>query len=121
MCPVDSVRRELCVGQSEMLSVRCIKERDVTFGTGDVVTRNSVCARMACCRGRCSSARYKTMQPIRRLLKHLTSGGFGGKFSKTQAPVPVRRDGAYSNNPGKRRINLAKTFSCDNLAIVAEF
>lgn len=60
------------------------------------------------------------MQPIRRLLKHLTSGGFGVKFSKDTGPVPVRRDGAYSNSR-KRRINLAKTFSCDNLAIVAEF
>ena len=30
--------------------------------------------------------RYKTMQPIRRLLKHLTSGGFGVKFSKDTGP-----------------------------------
>ena len=63
---------------------------------------------------------YKTMQPNRRLLKHLTGGGFGVKFSKD---LGLYRSGATARilTAGKHRINLAKTFSCDILAIVAEF
>lgn len=82
---VDSVRRKLC-GPCKGYPCGVLKSAMQRLEQGDVVTETQSAPEWPAVGGNVHPTRYKTMQPNRRLLKHLTSGGFGVKFSKDTGP-----------------------------------
>jgi hypothetical protein len=84
--------QKLC-GLGDSIQAVYLKSAMQRLEQGDVVTVTQFPRRLsqaelgrACLSGDINSARYKAMQPCRGLLKHLTSGGFGVKFSKDTGP-----------------------------------
>lgn len=82
---VDSVRRKLR-GLSKRYPGGVLKSAMQRLEQGDVVTETQSAPEWPAVGGDVHPACYKTMQPNRRLLKHLTGGGFGVKFSKDTGP-----------------------------------
>ncbi len=118
---VERICRKLC-GPGMILSRRCIKSAMQRLEQGDVVTETQL-ARL-----KHGSVQWGKINAFR----HKAIGHSGACSSTWRASDsvsnsarhrPLSQSGATGRilTARKARINLAKTFSCDNLAIIAEF
>ncbi len=105
-----------------ILSRRCIKERDATLEQGDVVTETQLARLKAwlCQWGKINAFRHKAIEPFRGLLSTWRASDSVSNSAKTQAPVQSGATGRILT-ARKAPHQPRETFSCDNLAIIAEF
>ena len=126
-----------CAGGHDFIRAVYLKGRYNVWNRGDVVTvklqfprrfrqicynKQNLAQRLRAERDVNTSRHKANTKAMPGLFKHPDERRIQCQIQQIHAPrCQSRRDGAYSNNRGKRRINLTKTFSCDNLAIIAEF
>ena len=100
MRPAWKESAENCAGRHDPF-FRCIKARCNVWSKGDVVTETQLpgLKHGSVCAGKDCAFRHKAIEPFRGCSStRRASDSHVSNSAKTQAPVPVRRDGAYSNS-----------------------
>ncbi len=70
--------------------------------------------------GEVDTLRHKSIErPFRELAQAHSGTRLCIGIQQRHRPCPSQRDGAYSGTAGESAASTSKTFSCDNLAIIA--